>query len=51
MLTWMMSDAGRELRDGYGVLGQSDEKEERVRIAVTMINLVRVCTPNEGQGR
>ena len=37
--------------DGYGVLGQSDEKEERVRIVLVRINLVRICKPNEGQGR
>ena len=37
--------------DGYGVLGQSDEKEERVRIVLVRINLVRECKPNEGQGR
>ena len=37
--------------DGYGVLGQSDEKEERVRIVLVRINLVRICKSNEGQGR
>ena len=37
--------------DGYGVLGQSDEKEERARIVLAMINLVTICKPNDGQGR
>ena len=33
--------------DGYGVLGQSDEKEERVRIVLVRINQLEYVNPTK----
>ena len=53
MPEWMMPDAHYYAEREMGMeFLDSDEKEERVRIVLAMINLGRIClVPNEGQGR